>query len=281
MRIIRFADGKNVPHYGQPVGDGRAALIEGDIFGRHVLTETTAKIARVLPPVRPPNVIAIGLNYRTHAAESGAELPQRPVIFLKATTSVIADGEPICLPAMAPTQVDFEAELALVIGRAARDVPAERAMEYVFAFTCANDVTARDCQRRLDRQWARAKSFDTFCPLGPEMVTIDEFRAYDLPVRSRLNGEPMQDGNTGDLIFDIPTLVAYLSQCFTLLPGTVVLTGTPAGVGFARTPPVFLKAGDTVQVEIEGVGTLSNPVAAPERMDEATAEKLADEMMKQ
>ena len=279
MRIIRFNDEHNDVQYGSPAEDGRAFLIEGDLFGRFVLSDTQATVVRILPPVDPPNIIAIGLNYREHCKEGSRELPERPVIFLKATSSVIADGEPILLPAMAPEEVDFEAELALIIGREARHVPKDRAMEYVFAFTCANDVTARDCQQRIDAQWARAKSFDTFCPLGPAMVTVAEFTDYHVGLRSRLNGDLMQDGNTDDMIFDPPTLVSYLSECFTLRPGTVILTGTPAGVGFARKPPVFLKDGDTIEVEIDGVGKLRNPVRAIEPIDEAAAEALADPIL--
>jgi 2-keto-4-pentenoate hydratase/2-oxohepta-3-ene-1,7-dioic acid hydratase in catechol pathway len=260
MRIVRFADDSDTVHYGVPVAEGRARLIEGDLFRRHAVTDAEARIARVLPPVEPPNILAIGLNYVEHAREGFRDLPERPVIFLKATTAVIADGEPIRLPAMAPDEVDFEAELALVIGLTARHVPKERAMQYVLGVTCGNDVTARDCQRRIDAQWARGKSFDTFCPLGPVMVTPDELPWANLAVRSRLNGRLMQDGNTADMIFDPATLVAYLSDCFTLRPGTVIMTGTPAGVGFARKPPVYLKDGDVIEVEIEGLATLRNPV---------------------
>lgn len=280
MQIVRFLDEQNKTHYGSPVGDGDAFLIEGNIFGRYVVSDRTTTIAKILPPVDPPNIIAIGLNYKAHVEEGFRDVPSNPVVFLKATTSVIADGDPIILPPAAPDEVDFEAELALIIGRTARNVPKDRAMEYVFAFTCANDVSARDCQLRIDKQWARAKSFDTFCPLGPAMVTVAEFTNYRMSVRSRLNGEIMQDGSTGDMIFDPATLVSYLSECFTLLPGTVILTGTPAGVGFARKPTVFLKDGDRIEVEIERVGKLSNPVVkSAEEIDEAAAAALAEQLL--
>jgi 2-keto-4-pentenoate hydratase/2-oxohepta-3-ene-1,7-dioic acid hydratase in catechol pathway len=179
---------------------------------------------------------------------------------MKATSSVIGSGEPIRLPPSAPDEVDFEAELAIIIGRTAARVSPEEASRYVLGYTCANDVTARDCQKRLDGQWTRAKGFDTFCPLGPWLVTPDEFDPSDRQVRSFLNDQPMQNGSTRDLVFNCHTLISYLSHQFTLLPGTVICTGTPAGVGFSRQPPVFLRPGDTITVQIEGLGELSNPV---------------------
>jgi len=213
--------------------------------------------------VLPPNVIAIGLNYRKHAEEQGlAKLPAEPLIFLKATTSVIGPGEPIVLPHSAPGEVDFEAELAVVIGKRARNVSDDDAMEFVLGFTCANDVSARDCQKVRDKQWARGKSFDTFCPLGPVIVTPDELDGQSAPIRSILNGKVMQASNTADMIFSIRHLISFVSHQFTLLPGTILLTGTPEGVGFARKPPIYLRAGDTIAVEIDGIGRLENPVVA-------------------
>ena len=261
MRIARFVDSDGVERLGQPIGQGRARLIEGDLFGEYQLGPVEATVARLLPPVTPPNIFGIGLNYREHAAEGGRDLPEEPLIFLKATTSVIGAGEPIRLPPSAPSEVDFEAELAVVIGRRASRVSRQAAPEHVLGYTCANDVTARDCQRRLDKQWTRAKGFDTFCPLGPAIVTPEEFDPADVLVESLLNGQPMQRGRTAELIFDCSTLISYLSHQFTLLPGTVICTGTPAGVGSARTPPVFLRPGDRVTVRIGGIGELSNPVA--------------------
>jgi len=211
----------------------------------------------------PSNIIAIGRNYREHAAEMKADdVPAEPLVFLKATSSVIGPEDDIVLPSSAPSEVDYEAELAVIIGRAARNVSERTALEYVFGYTCANDVTARDCQKRRDKQWARGKSFDTFCPLGPVIVTTDELDPMNCPIRMRLNGETMQDGNTADMIFPIAHLIHYLSHQFTLLPGTVILTGTPSGVGFAREPQVFLKPGDAIEVDIAPVGVLRQHVRA-------------------
>jgi 2-keto-4-pentenoate hydratase/2-oxohepta-3-ene-1,7-dioic acid hydratase in catechol pathway len=218
-----------------------------------------AEVKRFLPPADPPNVIALGLNYVEHAKEGKWDLPSAPVIFLKATTSLAGHFAPIILPAEAPFEVDYEAELTIVIGKEAKNVPEEEALDYVFGYTCGNDVSARDCQMRMDKQWARAKSFDTFAPIGPVIET--ELDPSGLAVRSRLNGKVMQDGNTRDLIFKVPAIVSYLSRQMTLLPQTLIMTGTPPGVGFARKPPVFLKPGDRIEVEIEGIGTLINPVS--------------------
>ena len=237
-------------------------LIGGDILGEWRATPETvsASQVRLLAPVEPLNVIAIGLNYRGHARESGMTPPERPLVFLKATTAVCAPDDDIVLPAMAPDEVDYECELAIVMGKSAHNVSVDQALDYVLGYTCANDVSARDCQLRLDSQWARGKSFDTFAPLGPWIETdLDPDRA---PIRTRLNGRIMQDSNTSDLIFSCRELISYLSRCMTLLPGTVIMTGTPAGVGFARKPPVFLHPGDVVEIEIEGIGQLRNKVVA-------------------
>ncbi|MFQ5490353.1 MAG: fumarylacetoacetate hydrolase family protein [Phycisphaerae bacterium] len=239
-----------------------ARLIDGELFGTKTVTDREVAIARLLAPVDPPNIFGIGLNYRAHAAEGDRELPDEPLVFLKATTSVLDPGGPILLPPSAPEEVDFEAELAVVIGRTARGVRPEEAVDYVLGYTCANDVTARDCQKRRDKQWTRAKGFDTFCPLGPWLVTANAFDPAAAAVESMLNGQVMQSGRCGDLIFNCPTLISYLSHQFTLRPGTVICTGTPAGVGFARAPQVFLKPGDLIEVRVAGIGTLANPVEA-------------------
>ncbi len=213
---------------------------------------------RLLAPVAPPEIWAIGLNYRAHAQEIEMAAPTAPVVFLKATSSVLGPGDAIRLPALAPDEVDYEAELALVIGRSCHQISEEEALDYLLGSTCGNDVTARDCQFRLDRQWARAKSFETFCPLGPWIETdVDPDQAT---VSLTLNGQTMQDGNTQDMIFSCRQLITYLSQITTLRPGTVIMTGTPPGVGYKRTPPVFLKQGDVVEVSLEGIGTLRNTV---------------------
>ena len=237
--------------------DGVFRRIEGDLFGDFTVTDVEVAARKVLAPVQPPNIFAIGLNYRAHARETGKDIPDAPVVFAKATTSLNHPGEAIVLPAAGPDCVDYEAELAVVIGRAARNVPAGRAREYILGCTVANDVSARDWQKRLG-QWVRAKSFDTFCPLGPCIDTDAD--PSDLLVESVLNGATMQRARTSDLIFSVAELVAFLSADLTLLPGTVILTGTPSGVGVARDPQVFLRPGDTITCRIEGIGELTNPV---------------------
>ncbi len=235
-------------------------LIDGDIFGSWKATGRTVprSKATLLAPVAPPQVVAIGLNYRGHAAESGMAVPTAPVIFIKTCNAVIGPGDPILLPAMAPNEVDYEAELVIVIGRKCKNVSKEDAARYVLGYTCGNDVSARDCQLRLDKQWARGKCFDTFAPIGPWIAT--DLNGDKLGIRLRLNDRVMQDSNTSDMVFSCLDLISYLSRCMTLLPGAVIMTGTPSGVGFSRKPPVWLKEGDTVSVEIDGIGTLTNPV---------------------
>lgn len=213
---------------------------------------------KLLAPVQPLNVFAIGLNYKEHAIESGAEFPERPVIFLKASSSVIGPNDEIKLPKMAPDFVDYEAELAIVIGKKCKNVSEADAREYILGYTCANDVSARDCQRKFDIQWARAKSFDTFCPLGPWIQT--ELNADDTTIKCILNENMMQASVTSDMIFNCSQLVSYISQFATLTPGTVILTGTPQGVGFARNPSVYLRENDIVEVVIGGIGRLVNRV---------------------
>lgn len=211
------------------------------------------------PLHRPGKIIAIGLNYRDHTAETGLEPPEIPLTFAKYPSSVTGPGAPVTVPTGITTQADWEAELALVIGR--RCGPDRRGVpDDVFAYTVGNDISARDLQFG-DGQWTRGKSLDTFCPLGPELVTTDEVPdPYALRVRTEVNGRTMQDGSTGDMIFKIDQLLDFLTAGTTLEPGDVVLTGTPPGVGGFRTPPVFLADGDLVTVSVEGVGALSNPV---------------------
>ncbi|MBI1926764.1 fumarylacetoacetate hydrolase family protein [Candidatus Poribacteria bacterium] len=260
-RIARFLKDGTV-HYGQVQSENHLQRIAGDIFESWHLTGETLALNQVklLAPVSPPNVIAIGLNYRAHARESNMPLPERPVIFLKATTAVCGPGDDIVLPRMAPHEVDYECELTIVIGKTARRVQEDDALDYVLGYTCGHDVSARDCQLRLDAQWARGKSFDTFAPLGPWIQT--DLDPDNAPIRTRLNGQVMQESNTNDLIFSCRKLVSYLSHCMTLLPGTVIMTGTPSGVGFVRKPPVFLRPGDVVEIEVEGIGVLRNRVVA-------------------
>jgi len=213
------------------------------------------------PLLRPPKIICIGLNYRDHAAEVKADLPQVPTVFAKFATSIIGPGEPIVLP-RASRKPDYEAELAFVVGRGGRYIPAERWREHVFGYTCMNDVSARDVQMATT-QWLMGKSFDTFAPIGPWVVTADEIpEPHELDISLTLNGEVMQSSNTRNLIFGIPQLIEYLSSVFTLEPGDVVATGTPAGVGFVRKPPRLLRPGDEVVIAIQGIGELRNPVVA-------------------
>ncbi len=262
MKIARFEDDQGNVCLGEPTADGLARLIEGDLFGPKQVTDVEVKITRLMPPVKPPNIFGIGLNYQAHAAEGGRKVPDEPLVFLKATSSLLAAGDPICLPPSAPDEVDLEAELGIVIGRTAKRVSKTNALDFCLGYTCVNDVSARDCQKRRDKQWSRAKGFDTFCPVGPWLVTADAFDPSEAGVESDLNGQSMQRGNTRDMIFDCATLISYLSHQFTLLPGTLICTGTPAGVGFARVPPIFLKSGDQVEIRVEGIGTLANPVIA-------------------
>jgi len=221
---------------------------------------------QLLAPLEPrQDLIALGLNYKTHVAETaggrGAEPPDRPILFGKAATSVIGPEAEICIDPKITTQVDWEVELAVVIGRRGRDIEADRALGHIFGYTVANDVSARDLQFLDGGQWYRGKSLDTFCPLGPSIVTTDELGdAGGLRLTLRVNGVTKQDASTDDLIFAIPEIVASASSGRTLYPGDVILTGTPGGVGFTRIPPEFLRAGDAVEAEIERIGVLRNRV---------------------
>jgi 2-keto-4-pentenoate hydratase/2-oxohepta-3-ene-1,7-dioic acid hydratase in catechol pathway len=211
------------------------------------------------PPVDNLGMVwAIGLNYRDHAAETGAPLPPEPVVFVKSTGSVVGHGADILVPPHV-TQPDYEGELAVVIGQHARDVPEDEALDVVEGVTCAHDVSARDHQFTTG-QWSWSKSFDTFCPLGPVLVTPDELELGNLAIETRVNGEVVQRSNTDQLVFGIPTLIAHLSRGLTLEPGDVILTGTPGGVGVARNPQRWLEDGDVVEITIEGIGTLRNRV---------------------
>ena len=262
MKLIRHLTPTG-PAYATLQPDGSARVIEGDILGEYRVTDRVVPPGKLLAPVPPTNILCIGLNYRQHAAESKRPLPKHPVLFIKNTASVQHPGDPIEIPVKLPsTRVDYECELAVVIGRRCKNVSRAEALDYVLGYTCANDVSARDWQRDGGGgQWCQGKGFDTFCPLGPVIVTRDELpNPNALRIRTILNGETMHDWNTSDMIFDVPAIIEFLSASKTLLPGTVILTGTPHGVGFARTPPVWLKAGDTVSIEIEQIGTLTNPV---------------------
>lgn len=213
------------------------------------------------PISNPPRVFAIGLNYRDHAKESGMELPKTPVVFFKLTTSIIGPGEPIVLPKNS-TQPDYEAEFAFVIGKGGFRIPASAWREHVYGYTIVNDVSARDVQFE-NSQWSMSKSFPTFCPLGPAIVTADEIAdPHRLAIGLSIDGEVLQNSNTSELVFGIPTLIEYLSSITPLLPGDIVSTGTPPGVGLGRTPKRWLRPGESVTVTVEGLSSLTNPVVA-------------------
>jgi 2-keto-4-pentenoate hydratase/2-oxohepta-3-ene-1,7-dioic acid hydratase in catechol pathway len=264
MKLMRFVSGENRIRMGlyESENPGVARIVEGDLFKKIRVTKKNAAVKKILAPVDPSNVLALGLNYRSHADEFNASYPDTPILFLKGINSVTGPGEPIVLPKAGPDEVDYEAELAVVIGKTAKNVSKEEALDHVFGYTCANDVSARDWQVRKQRnQWARGKSFDTFCPLGPCVVTRDEISDPNkLRIRAILNGKTMQDSDTSYMIFDVASVISDLSRSMTLLPGTVIMTGTPDGVGFTRKPPVFLREGDVISIIIEGIGELTNPV---------------------
>ncbi len=250
VRIVRYEQG-GVARLGLVDGDEVRAA-GGELFGELLPGERVGPLddLRLLPPVVPSKIVAVGLNYADHVAESGTARPELPVIFLKPPSSLLGHGGTILLPPGADP-VDYEAELAVVIGRRARQVPEAEAYDYILGLTCANDVSARNYQRQ-DGQWVRAKGFDTFCPLGPAIST--GLRADELRIEARLNGEVKQSSSTAQLLFGVPYLVHFISSVMTLLPGDLILTGTPAGVG-------PLVPGDRIEIEIEGVGTLVNGVA--------------------
>lgn len=262
---IRIGNGEEEIHYATPV-DPRGTSMEilsGDPFqGVHPTGKRVSDFT-LLAPMVPAAILCIGLNYRKHAEEMKARIPKYPVLFLKNPSSLQDPGAPILLPRkLISTQVDFEGELAVVIGKTCRNATRENALSHVLGYTIANDVSARDWQKEWGgSQWSRGKSFDTFAPMGPWIVTPDEIPDPNaLRITTRLNGEIMQDSNTADMIFDVPALIEFLSGDTTIPAGTVILTGTPEGVGMGRTPQRWLREGDKVEVEVEGIGTLSNPV---------------------
>ncbi|HZQ26526.1 MAG TPA: fumarylacetoacetate hydrolase family protein [Acidimicrobiales bacterium] len=278
MRIARVGIGQSswvarvegdtvTPIVEAPEGLGRDALRDALAAGVDlaaapaVADSTTLDAVRLQSPLTAPTkVLAIGLNYADHARESGLEPPKSPVTFVKTNNSIVGPGDGIRYSKEDSEQVDYEAELAVVIGRRARHVSEADALGYVFGYTNCNDVSARDAQFS-DGQWIRGKSFDTFCPLGPWVVTADEIPdPQALRIACRVNGTTLQDSTTGEMIFGVAAIISYLSRFMTLEPGDVIATGTPFGVGFARTPPVFLLNGDVVEIDIEGIGVLTNPV---------------------
>lgn len=263
MKILRYLDGQAAIRHACEHPDGTVLELEGSYENGFTPTTVPAKIHKLLAPVAPTQILAIGLNYRRHAEETGARLPEFPVLFVKTLNTLQNPGDPIVLPrTLASHEVDYECELAVVIGKTCRNVSRAQALDHVLGYTCANDVSARDWQKRWGGgQWCRGKSFDTFCPHGPCLVTADEIPDPNaLAIRTIFNGEVVQDSNTRDMIFDVPTLIEFLSGSTTLPTGTVILTGTPSGVGMAATPPRWLQPGDEVTIEIEKIGRLTNPV---------------------
>ena len=259
MRYIRHLTPTG-PAWATLTPDGATRAVHGDLLGEHRVAETPVVPTKVLAPIAPTTIIGIGLNYRQHAAEGGKKVPERPMWFMKTTTSLQHPGDPIRLPACS-NQVDYEGKLAIVLGRDTLNATKANALDHVLGYTVAIDVSARDWQYALGGgQFNHGKSFDTFCPLGPMLVTPDEVDADNLRLITRINGEVRQDSTTADMVFDVRTLISFLSADRTLPAGTVILTGTPSGVGYARTPPSWLQPGDVVEVEIEGLGTLTNPV---------------------
>ncbi|MEW5721941.1 MAG: fumarylacetoacetate hydrolase family protein [Thermodesulfobacteriota bacterium] len=253
MRLVRFEIKGEVGATTGAVENGRIHVLSGDVFGPY---GTTGRVlgpddVMLLAPVRPSKIIALGLNYRDHAEEFGLTIPAEPIIFMKPPTSVIGPSQAIVCPRMS-RRVDFEAELAVVMGRRARHVNRDWALDYVLGYTGLNDVTARDLQQK-DGQWTRAKGFDTFCPLGPAIET--EVDPTNLAISAWLNGEKKQDSRTANLVFPVPELIEFITRIMTLEPGDVIATGTPAGVG-------PLQPGDAIEIRIEGIGSLINHVVA-------------------
>lgn len=274
MKLVTYSSDGEAPKVGYIEGDeirtlGGANMLEYIEHGRSAErqpgSDDTVPLseARLHAPItRPQKIIAIGLNYEDHAAETGGEIPEKPIVFAKYPNTIIGPGEAIRIPPITE-QADYEAELAVVIGRPAKNVSESEALEYVFGYTNCNDVSSRDLQFSEGGQWTRSKSIDTFAPIGPYVATRAEVPdPQNLWIRCTLNGEVMQDSTTSKMAFSVAELVAFLSTGMTLMPGDIIATGTPAGVGFARDPAVFLKAGDEVTIEIEGLGTLTNPVEA-------------------
>ncbi len=270
MKIIRFLSADKKILYGiyNQEHPDVATLIEGDIFGDFRITTSEVRIVKLFAPLVPVNILALGINYKKHGDETAMSYPDQPILFLKAVTSITGHNGPIILPAAGPACVDYEAELAVIIGRKAKNVKPADVMDYIMGYTCANDVSARDWQFDKQKgQWARGKSFDTFCPLGPWIVTKDEITDPDnLSISAILNGRIVQSSRTDQMIFSISQIVSNLSQSLTLLPGTIIMTGTPDGVGFTRQPPLFLKDGDSISVDIEKIGVLTNQVIREESL---------------
>jgi len=263
VRIFRYLDQSGKMGFGRFDKEGNTFLILQKGDGDFEATDQRITPFQFLTPIDFRCIYAIGLNYRAHAEEIGLDIPKYPMVFMKAPTAAQNPGDPIVLPRyLRSDKVDFEAELGVVIGRPCKNVKPEEALSYVLGYVCANDVSARDWQKEKGGgQFCRGKTFDTFCPVGPCLATADEIPdPSKLTIRSFVNEDKMQESGTDDMIFDVPTLISFLSGSTTLLPGTLILTGTPSGVGEARDPKRYLVPGDEVTVEIDGVGILTNPV---------------------
>ena len=265
MKICRYVTSAGEPSLGQLLPDGRVQPLAGSLFDTLTPAGEPVHPTQMLAPVVPPAIFCIGLNYLEHARETHAPIPTHPVVFMKQPGAVQHPGSPIVLPrALESTQVDYEGELVVVIGKKCKNVKRTDALSFVLGYLCGNDVSARDWQKQWGGgQFCRGKTFDTFAPIGPAIVTTQDIPdPSQLTLTTRLNGKVMQKSPTADMIFDVPTLIEFLSGSTTLHPGTLIFTGTPSGVGMARQPPVFLKPGDRVEIDVSGVGVLSNPVEA-------------------
>jgi 2-keto-4-pentenoate hydratase/2-oxohepta-3-ene-1,7-dioic acid hydratase in catechol pathway len=264
MKIYRLRDQHHHTRMATSDDGQTFYALSGDIFCREFkITNERIDVHSMLAPIEPKTIYAIGLNYRKHAEETGAKIPEHPIVFLKSPTALQAPGGPIVLPRhLRSDEVDYEVELGVVIGYECKNVPRAEALNYVLGYTIGNDVSARDWQKQWGgSQWCRGKTFDTFCPLGPALVTPSAIKnPNDLAIRTRVNGQVRQESNTRDMIFHVAEIIEFLSGSTTLEPGTLILTGTPEGVGMGHKPPLYLKAGDVVECEIEGIGTLRNPV---------------------
>ncbi|MGI8911027.1 MAG: fumarylacetoacetate hydrolase family protein [Rubrobacteraceae bacterium] len=271
MRLVTYSVGDGGPRIGSLEGEEIRPLAHESMLdfieyggspepGEDTVPLSTARLHAPIP--NPEKIVAIGLNYEDHAQETGAPIPDKPVVFTKYPNTIIGPGEAILIPPIT-RQVDYEAELAVVIGKTARNVPESEALDHVFGYANANDVSARDLQFSEGGQWTRSKSLDTFMPFGPFIATKDEVPdPQNLSIRAILNGETVQDGTTAKMIFPVAELVAFLSTGMTLVPGDIIITGTPPGVGMARDPQLWMKPGDEVTIEIENLGALTNPVEA-------------------
>jgi 2-keto-4-pentenoate hydratase/2-oxohepta-3-ene-1,7-dioic acid hydratase in catechol pathway len=268
MKIYRLRDLRHQTRLATSDDGTNFYALNGDMFLREFkITNERIDVLSLLAPIVPKTIYCIGLNYRKHAEETGAKIPEHPIVFLKSPTALQDPDGPIVLPRhLRSDQVDFEAELAVVIGAECKNVSRADALNYVLGYTIANDVSARDWQKQWGgSQWCRGKTFDTFCPLGPGLVLPSAIKdPQNLAMRTRVNGVVMQQSNTRDMIFTIAEIIEFLSGSTTLEPGTLILTGTPEGVGMGRKPPIYLKASDLVEIEIEGIGTLTNPVIEEE-----------------